>query len=206
MDQSHLTARDTLRYKMLRALFDAVGGAEYLFANSYEIASKIGISESEAHAVIDYLAGEGLVQRKLLNGGVVLTHQGIKEVEQSIRRPSEATHHFNPQAFAVYHQTFHGPIGVVQTGAQSVAHVTQAVSNDVRALIQNLRDCIQLLPLDQQANAHEHLEELEDQAKNTNRRRSTVQMLLATLSAIFVSAVGSGAGGVLTEIGKKLLL
>lgn len=205
MDQERLAQREATRYRLFRALYDALEGQQGAFVNYKEVAEEAGIPYPEARAALDYLIGEGLIEAATLGGGVSLTHDGIVEMEDSIRRPSESTEHFEPHAFAVYNQTFNGPVGAVQTGAQSVAHVSQTVHNDVRTLIQSLRQQVGSLPEDKQDEAREHLDELDDQVAKPNRRRATVQMLLTALGSIFVSAVGSGAGNVLTEIGKKLL-
>ena len=82
------------------------------------------IDRKDFYHVLQYLTDEGLASKS--NLVVSLTHEGIVEFEDSLRSPTESTTHFPAPVI----QHFHGPVGAVQTGAQSITNVTQEVLAD----------------------------------------------------------------------------
>jgi hypothetical protein len=75
---------------------------------------------------------------------VAITHEGVKERDEAIEGAGATrTAHFAAEAILTVVQSFHGPVGAVQTGGQgSVANVTQTIgmpSGDVLALAEQLR-------------------------------------------------------------------
>jgi len=82
------------------------------------------IDRKDFYHVLQYLTDEGLASKS--NLVVSLTHEGIVEFEDSLRNPTESTTHFPAPVI----QYFYGPVGAVQTGAQSIANVTQEVLAD----------------------------------------------------------------------------
>lgn len=65
----------------------------------WEVGEKIGTggySSTETHDVVNWLTGENLIRMFDNSGRVVLTHQGIKEVEDARMSPDSSTDHFQP--------------------------------------------------------------------------------------------------------------
>jgi hypothetical protein len=56
--------------------------------NVYRVGEQLGWSIEETEATFDYLQGEGLLQGVTVGGGIKLTYQGIKEVEDYQIKPT----------------------------------------------------------------------------------------------------------------------
>jgi hypothetical protein len=56
--------------------------------NVYRVGEQLGWSIEETEAAFDYLQGEGLLQGVTVGGGIKLTYQGIKEVEDYQIKPT----------------------------------------------------------------------------------------------------------------------
>lgn len=195
--------RDQQRYAVLRAMYEKADGQAGVTVDFGAIAFENGLSAEAIGEAIDFLTAERLVKRTTGLGNEALTHEGVKEVEASIARPQEQTHHFQPSVINNYN-TFNGPVGSVQSGAHSVAHVTQnvATDNSVKTLIQELHQHAQQLPPAQREEATELVAELEKQTDAEKPKRSVLSALLTGLQALFLSAP---AAQVVAAIMKKVL-
>lgn len=194
------------RYAVLRKVYEVTDGRPLASTNFREVAKDLDFAEDDARSAVDFLIEEGLLQWRGSGGGVSITHAGLVEVEASIKKPERETEHFTPSEFSlVLHQTFHGPVGAVQTGTTNTATVTQTIDTDVRSLIQQLHTQAEGLPEPKRSEAHESIKELEAASGAEKKNRPYIQFLLAQLTTLLVATLSSGAGGVLTELGKKLL-
>jgi hypothetical protein len=59
--------------------------------NIYSVGEQLGWNRKEIEAAFEYLQGEGLLKGMTVGGGIKLTYQGIKEVEEY---PNKPTLHF----------------------------------------------------------------------------------------------------------------
>lgn len=85
------------RFNFLKRTYEKKtrGGLQLFEAN--KIANEIGLEKNEAHLVVEYLKGEGLINThsdcfELIS----ITHFGILEVEQALSEPNKPTEHFPP--------------------------------------------------------------------------------------------------------------
>ena len=99
------------RYGVLRKLYEIAGDDPTLTVFDSVLVREEKLTFEELHRIQFYLFGEGLINRG--SGGATLTHDGIKEVEDSIQNPKQSTEHF----MSVVIQHFYGNVeGGVQTG------------------------------------------------------------------------------------------
>lgn len=100
---------------------------------------------------------------------------------------------------------FNAPVGVVQTGPQSSAHVTQnfgANTSDVLALIREFRVSLESLPVDQQQEVMEVVDALEEEVKLPTPRKGKLKAFLKqlgeftanTASNIIATAISKALG------------
>ena len=116
-----------------------------------------------------YLEGEHLVEVLPTYGygedRYWLSHNGIREIEQSLNNPKKGTDHFPSQIV----QHFNAPVGAVQNAPHSTAHVSQNIGSDlgeIFGLIKELRQAAKNeLAEDQQEEALDDLAFLEDELK-----------------------------------------
>jgi len=67
-----------------------------------------------------YLLNEHLIHSPNSHGAA-LTHEGVKEIEASIKNPGQPTRHFMVQVI----QNFHRNVGAVQTGSLATAVINE---------------------------------------------------------------------------------
>lgn len=83
------------RFQFLYKLYEESNGEESLIYNMREIGKSIGLDEKSCSNIVSYLENEGLI-KGYLDGGISITHIGIKEVEYAIQNPDHNTQHFIP--------------------------------------------------------------------------------------------------------------
>jgi hypothetical protein len=178
------------RYQMLHKLWEAVGGKEYAEADFFGIAREMGLSEDEANEIYGYFTSEGLFGNRGVDGGVSLSHRAIVEIEQSITQPNRGTEHFPSTVI----QNFNAPVGSVQTGSHSVAHVTQnfgSSASEVVNLIRELRQNLQALPPDERQEAIEVVDALEEEVQSPTPRKGRIKAFLGQLGTFTANTASS---------------
>jgi hypothetical protein len=84
-----LEERQKNRWLLLRKVYEiAEGISEKDSINVYKVGEQLGWSTEETEAAFDYLQGEGLLQGLTVGGGIKLTYQGVKEVEDYQIKPT----------------------------------------------------------------------------------------------------------------------
>jgi hypothetical protein len=92
-----LQERQKNRWLMLQKVYEiAEGLCETHIINMYEVGSQLGWTREMTESAFDYLQGEGLLKIMSFGGGITLTHQGVKEVEEAAANPEKPTLHFPP--------------------------------------------------------------------------------------------------------------
>jgi hypothetical protein len=186
--------KDRKRYAILRKLYEITGDDTSLGLGIESFKLEQGESfadEYEFINIVRYLTNEGLAREVDLEY-VFITHKGIKEVEQSIKRPEESTEHFMP----IVIQNFNGPVGAVQTGNDNITHVTQnngLALAEARNFIEVVRQStVSLLP-EQQEEAIEYIDDFEAEIISTNPKLSRLKAPVQALLGL-VGRVGTAVG------------
>jgi hypothetical protein len=109
-----LAEKQRVRYQLLAKLYELSDGSRRNRVRVEDLMKESAIDRKDFYHVLQYLTDEGLASKSNLI--VSLTHEGIVEFEDSLRSPTESTTHFPAPVI----QHFHGPVGAVQTGAQSI--------------------------------------------------------------------------------------
>jgi hypothetical protein len=84
------------RFQFLRLLYDKSGGNRRNVFIMWEIGKELGLSRDETESVTQYLHGENLLEHKTMGGGIVITHLGVREVEDALSHPEQPTQYFPP--------------------------------------------------------------------------------------------------------------
>jgi hypothetical protein len=138
--------RRASRLRVMKAIFDMSGGSEDQEVLGEELAARAELTPQELGDACHYLAGEGLIGEAMPDMGaspvpywINITHQGIREMEQSLGAPSEPTRHFPPAISVVNVQG--SVIGsAIQSGSPG-AQQEMSVSNlDLDAVREFLRE------------------------------------------------------------------
>jgi hypothetical protein len=138
-----LEERQKNRWLMLRKVYEMTGGrSDTYFVNMYKVGEQLGWDREKTELAFDYLEGESLLKAKYLGGGIVLTHQGVKEVEEAATNPEKPTLHFPAYITNIYGDNIAGDKVMgdkIGTQINNNTEFTQ-ISQDIKDLLNRLSD------------------------------------------------------------------
>ena len=203
-----LLAQDALRYRILREVYHRSGKGHTKVIDLLYVAKELELDPQEVIQAGCYLADERLLKAHQRQRGLVeISHDGILEVEASIRHPDVATEHFPVPVIQSVTYNFHGAVGSVQTGAHSVAHVVQNLgpsAEEVLALIERLREELAVLPSHREE-AQELLQGMEIEVRAEQPGKTRFRAAADALGRLLEGTTASAAGTILAEILAKML-
>ncbi len=136
-----LEERQKNRWLMLQKVYEITKGrAEKYSVNMYVVGEQLGWDREKTEAAYDYLRGEGLLKMMNFGGNMVLTHQGVREVEEALASPEKPTLHFPPQITNIYGDNIAGDKVMgdkIGTQINNNTELTQA-SQEIKALLDRL--------------------------------------------------------------------
>jgi hypothetical protein len=86
--------RKAARFIMLEKIYNEAGGTENSIFDIYEIGEELNFTTELTLTTADYLVGERLIEYKTVGGYVGITHNGIKEYEQAVKKPEQESKYF----------------------------------------------------------------------------------------------------------------
>lgn len=177
--------REAIRLSLLRRMYERAEAQTNVGMDVPSLLEDIGVEHQEGMAAVRWLVEEGLAGH--LGQRLKIEHAGLREAEQSLSEPGEATDHFKVPIIQMVNN-FHGAIGAFQTGTDAVANVQQqnnaAPAPELVRLFAELRAKAAELPADERADASELVDDLEEQSKRAKPNAKKVDMLAAGLSAV----------------------
>jgi hypothetical protein len=190
--------RQEQRYKLLRAFYEKVESRTDAFISQQqmaECAARVRVPHADADLAWQWLKDEGLLEQKtVINWSI--THDGVREVEQSVSAPQEATDHFPADVSNAYHvYNISGPVGAIQSGSGNTATFVQnvAVGNDALNAMAQLRAAAEKLSGTDREEALELVDTIEHQAKVPKPKKALIRQcgegLATKLKEIDVAAL-----------------
>ena len=83
------------RFQFLHRLYEKTEGNEREMINELELGNELGFDKAETEIISQYLVGEYLMEYAARRA-IVITHQGVIEVEGALLHPEEPTQYFPP--------------------------------------------------------------------------------------------------------------
>ncbi len=207
--------RKAQRTQFMNELYDLVDGADFQPVSTRKVASKLGLDSSrredatEILTIARYLEGEGLVKLTGQAGSVVLlTHQGVREVEEARSQPNEPTQHLAPLNIIYAENIVNTAIQQGSPGAtQSFTVTTQSNLQELQTFLRSLRDSVDQLGLDeeQQAELEADIQTLEAQVKSPKPKDEVIKPGLLSITRILEGTVAGASGSGLFEAAKIIL-
>ena len=127
------------RLRFLHAVYEIVEDRRDLSISSWELADEIEMDRVRSSYIVDYLVAEGLLQRTHGNGGIGITHEGIKEVEAALLKPEEETTYF-PPAMNIIHIGTNIGSPILQGGEGNTQIVSKDEVAELREILQTLQE------------------------------------------------------------------
>jgi hypothetical protein len=184
--EDKIRKRDEQRYSLLRRIYEGIDSDIELKFDNDELKKwgrDVGLSWMETRIAFEWLVEEGLAEH-ITQANSGLTHEGRREVEQSLRDPDDGTEHFMPQVINNV-TNFYAAVGAVQQGSNNVANVAQQINSppgEVVKAFSTLRDAIDKLTGEEREGADAALEGLEDEAKAEKPKPGRVRAFASALN------------------------
>ena len=191
LPMNNLDQTKTQRFQFLHKLYEVTEGNRRSIVSMWELGSALGLDGAQTSTVVDYLAGEGLVEHVAIGGEISLTHHGLKEVERALSAPEEPTTYFPPVVNILHVQSMVG--SQIQQGThestQSFAWTQQQI-DAVREFVSLLKQQLPTVALSPEAqnDASADVSTLEAQLKSSQPKRGIIRESLQSVRTILEGA------------------
>lgn len=118
------------RFQFLHRLYEITGGDKYHHVNMWELGDELGFDRDETKKISQYLKGEYLLEFGTLDGGINITHEGVKEIEDAFSHPEEPTQYFPSVNIINIH---HMEGSQIQQGSTQSTHTQSSDSEQQRS-------------------------------------------------------------------------
>lgn len=186
MDQA-LQRKDETRLRVLQTIYritDGIGHRTVAVDNGF--AGRVGVTPDQANAAADFLLREGLLVQTQQPGSYSITHEGVVEVESTLRDPSEGTKHFRPVVIDGVASYF---VNAQTNGVGNTIAGPQASTNPVHPVIQELREKATELPPEKRDEAESVIDQVEHMLEKGPRSLKAITTLIESLVEYWPSAV-----------------
>jgi len=177
------------RFEFLSKLYEVSNGSSSFQAmtNSKEIAKELNLSREIIDDIVDYLEAEGLLEMKTEEGGVIITHKGIIEIEEAFEKPEKPTEHFPPIInFIHVGSMYNSAIQQGSTESNQTVIFNKQEQTDLRELIHKLEALKEGLKSDEQLYSEfiAEVDTLKAQNNSTKPKRLIIKESLKSIRTI----------------------
>lgn len=189
------------RFLFLELLYTQSNGDTGAMFDMWEVGEELKIDSNETRQIVDYLTGENLIAPRALGGGIVLTHWGVKEVEEALENPDRPTEHFLP-------------FNIITIGTMTNSTLQQATNNstinfqfDTRKLndidtllvsIDQIKDTLNL-SIDLHQELISEIETLQIQKQSPRPKNTIIAEALKSIKTILENVTGNAMTPVIVE-------
>ena len=194
MDEKVVAEKEAKRYAVLKRIYEDSGANPLNLVFEKTIAEKVGLSGEELAEALRYLSNEHLIKYATF-GTVSIEHLGLKEIEDSVNRPSESTAHFASYTI----QNFYGTVHNIQGGHHNVQNVVINVNPDFDKNISSLVELIRTSSLGEVQKEEtlvdlERVSELAQREKTPDVIEAATKRLNLIKTALECVKLGAAAG------------
>ena len=179
------------RFQFLHRLYEKSGGNEREMVDEFEFGDELGFDRTETEKITQYLEGEDLIKYEARRA-IVITHQGIIEVEAALSHPEEPSQYFPPvNIINIHHmegsQIQQGSISSNQTGNFELTNMKDF--NDFITLLKEKCPELNLNEKDK-SEIDSEISTLESQINSSRPKRRIIQESLVSIQRILEGAMG----------------
>ena len=180
------------RFMFLYKLYEVTEGDETAFAYWKKIGKFLRFGSMELHRIVTYLQSEGLVKFAGFQE-MMITHIGIKEIEEALKKPDKPTDHF-PANIIIVGKIINSTLQQGSSGTTQVINIGDNKSDQIREIVKQLRDSIDKLGLKSQElhDVKADIETIEAQLNSSKPKSSVILECFGTIKNIFETIVLTG--------------
>lgn len=181
------------RFQFLKKLYEITEGNALCSVNMWEFGNELEFTRQTTEQIVQFLVGENLVKYFTLGGNIVITHQGIVQVENALSEPDKPTLYF-PPINIINVQNMAGS-QIQQGTSESNQTYSSSTSDykDVFGFIMELEGKLDELQLDS-SDAQEisaDVSTIESQIKSSRPKNLIIKESLKSIKNILEGATGS---------------
>lgn len=196
------------RFQFLHRLYELTGGDESKLFSMFEIGEERGFDRDLTVKIEQYLYGEELINHRLECGTrdreIAISHWGVRAVEEALGNPDRPTHYFP----AVINITSIGTmtdsqLQIDSSGATQVATFKDNRYEELKEVIQSLKESIDQLGIDQQQKSELQvdIQTIEAQMSSPKPKTAIITDCIDSIKRILEGAASSAlASSLLSKI------
>jgi hypothetical protein len=189
------------RFQFLKKLYEITEGNALCSVNMWELGNELKFTMQTTEPIIQFLVGENLVKYFTLGGNIVITHQGIVQVEKALSDPYKPTIYFPP----VNISNVQNMVGSqIQQGTSKSNQTYSSSTSDYKdffGFIMELEGKLDGLQLDS-SDAQEIGQDvftIESQIKSSRPKNLIIKKSLKSIKNILEGATGSAIASMFLE-------
>ena len=193
------------RFQFLHRLWELTGGNESELFRMFEIGEELGFDEDLTIIIEQYLSKEKLINHVpecgTWNMEIGISHWGVRTVEEALNKPDRPTHYFPP--IINIGDVKNSNIQIGSHGATQVATFNENRYEELKEVIQSLKESIDQLGIDQQQKSElqADIQTIEAQMSSSKPKAAIITECLGSIKRILEGAAGSAlASGLLIKI------
>lgn len=181
------------RFQFLRRLYELTEGDTYKLFNYSQIGKELGFDEDLTLNIARYLMDEGLIEFRVIGGGVAITHQGICEVEDALSHPDTPTSHFPPLNIISIGQMINSQIQQDSPKATQMVTIGEDKCEELKELLRSLKESIDKLGLEAQAKSdlQADIQTIEAQMSSSKPKLTIITKCVGSIRNILEGAAGN---------------
>ncbi|MGR3309885.1 MAG: hypothetical protein ACUZ77_03840 [Candidatus Brocadiales bacterium] len=181
------------RFQFLKKLYEMTEGDRYKSFVKYQIGEGLDFDKELTDKITQYLNGEELINFPVIGGYVAISHEGIREVEEALSNPDEPTSHFPPINIIYVGTMTNSQIQLNSPEATQIVTIDGDKLEELKDLIQSLRESINQLNLQpqQKSDFQAEIQTIEAQTSSSKPKASSITECLGSIRRILEGATGS---------------
>jgi len=182
-----------MRFQFLNLLYKKTGGNKFSHVNKRDLGSELGYERDVTESISQYLEAENLLEYVTVCGGIAITHDGVKEVQEATSNPEEPTLYFPPiNVINIHHmegsQIQQGTSSSNQTGTFKLTNGVE-INEFIKLLKKQLPELT--LTSDDESEIKSDITTLESQVVSSRPKSEIIKESLSSIKRILEGATGS---------------
>lgn len=190
------------RFQFLKRLWEITEGDTGRVVFGIELGKELGFDQGLTSRICHYLHEEGLIDFMGARLSIVITHDGVCEVEDALSNPDKPTEHFLPVNIINIGQMYNSQIQQASPGATQTVAINETKYEELKEIIQAIKSSIEQFGLDSQniADLKAEIGTIEAQLSSSKTKRSIISECLGSIREILEEAGGGLAATFLAKL------
>jgi len=194
-------------FQFLRRLYEWTDGDESKWSYMYGIGEELGFDRDLTVKIEQYLRGEGFINSTFVFGtpdkSIRILHKGVRAVWGDLPNSDRSTDHPSSQNITSIGQVINSQIQIGSPEATQVATFNENKYEELKEVIQSLKESIDQLGIDQQQKSklQADIRTIEAQMSSSKPKAAIITERLGSIKRVLEGVAGSAlASGLLNEI------